>query len=256
MGRNAVRCLQGSDGIIGPEHERRNIHQINFLFLHDAYLAHQKNLTSAHKKCYGINLAMTEDKKITIPTLITLTRFILAPIFITLFTREKYLASVLILCLAGFTDLLDGFIARRFHMRSKLGSMLDPLADKFLMLVSFIFLSSQNRIPWNLTLLVIGRDIGIVLGAVILNLIHVKLYYRPTLLSKLNTASQILVLVFSFGLVFLTENPPSFLPDQVAQMLSKFQHLLVLTTILLTIVTALQYAYIAIKFYRFGERSQ
>ena len=123
---------------------------------------------------------MPRQRKITIPTLITLGRFFLVPVFAYFFIKEKYFLSLCILLIAGLSDLIDGFIARHFNMRSRLGSMLDPVADKFLMLVSFILLSTLQHISWKLTLLIIGRDLYVSFGALALMRKKISLYFKPT----------------------------------------------------------------------------
>lgn len=193
---------------------------------------------------------------ITLPTYLTLSRFFLVPVFIFLFVKEKYLASVAVLLLAGFTDVADGFIARRFHQRSRLGSMLDPLADKFLMLTSFIFLSLKGHLPWELTFLVIGRDFGILAGVGVLNLLHIKLYYRPTLFSKLTTLFQILVLIFSFGNVFLASKPNSSFFLSLINPLQNTQTVAIWVACALTLVSGVHYATLGYRFYRYGERQK
>ncbi|MBX7148435.1 CDP-alcohol phosphatidyltransferase family protein [bacterium] len=193
-------------------------------------------------------------EKITLPTYITLTRFLLVPVFIYLFLQEKYWPSVIVLGIASITDFLDGLIARKFNMRSKLGSMLDPLADKFLMLLSFIALSKLGRIPWELTILIVFRDFGIVFTIFIfLKFIKIKLYYKPTRLSKWATFSQIMVLVLSFLDVLFEKRPIILSPQHETYfMLSKM--LFTYGAIIFTVITYFQYIYMGYKFYRYGER--
>ncbi|MDO8519709.1 MAG: CDP-alcohol phosphatidyltransferase family protein [Deltaproteobacteria bacterium] len=182
--------------------------------------------------------------KITIASYITLSRFILVPVFIYFFWKKNYPIALATLGIAALTDLADGFIARRFNLRSRLGSLLDPAADKFLMIISFVFLSWQGRIPWNLTYVVLGKDFLVIAGVCVLNLMKIRLYYRPTILSKVTTASQISVLILSFAEVLL--NPLG--------ALSSIQNIAILWTGAITLATAGQYIFIGYKFYRFGER--
>lgn len=195
-----------------------------------------------------------KQPKITIPTYFTLLRFVLVPIFIHLFLEKRFLAATLVLSAAGLTDFLDGFIARRFHMRSRLGSFLDPMADKFLMVMSFLFLSIHGHLPWAVTWLVIGRDIGISMSVIALNLMRIKLYYRPTYFSKLTTTSQIIVLILAFLQVLLANRPMGFLPANSLAAVGKVQEVCIVIAVALTVFSAIQYAYIGYKFYRFGER--
>lgn len=194
------------------------------------------------------------EKKITPATAITLLRIVLVPFFPYFFVRESYLTAIVILALAGFTDFLDGWIARRFNMRSRLGSFLDPTADKLLMLVSFITLSRIDFIPWWLTWLVIGRDLGIVFGVITLNLMKIRLYYKPTRTSKMATFSQIGVLGFSLLLFFLQKEPDKLLMIS-RPLIVQINGLFVWIAAMCTLITYFQYGYLGWKFYRYGERS-
>ncbi|MBI2339480.1 MAG: CDP-alcohol phosphatidyltransferase family protein [Deltaproteobacteria bacterium] len=191
--------------------------------------------------------------KITLATWITISRFFLVPVFLWLFTVERYLLAVIAASIAGFTDFLDGFLARRLNMRSRLGSLLDPAADKFLMLLSLIVLTRLKMVPVWLTAVVIGRDLMITVGVIVLNLMKIRLYYKPTRFSKMTTFAQITVLVLSFLEVFIQKKIfewPYGSPSFVGQL----QYIFVYIAGVLTAITAGQYAYIGYKFYRFGER--
>lgn len=93
--------------------------------------------------------------------------------------------------LAGFTDCLDGFLARRYHWQSVLGSFLDPLADKLLIATCFISLAVLGIIPWWLAVLVFSRDLIISMGVVWYLFFQLKIEFKPTLLSKINTMLQL-----------------------------------------------------------------
>ena len=191
--------------------------------------------------------------KLLLPNYITLTRFFLVPVFITFFWKQRYETALIVLGITALTDLLDGFVARRFNLRSRLGSFLDPTADKFLMIISFVFLAWQKRIPWELTVIVLGKDFLVIAGVSVLNLMKIHLYYRPTILSKITTASQILVLIFSFIEVWVETNVAA-LPLPIPALIPPIQNGLILWTGFITLITAGQYTFIGYKFYRFGER--
>ncbi|HBF11956.1 MAG TPA: hypothetical protein DDW49_00980 [Deltaproteobacteria bacterium] len=193
------------------------------------------------------------QRKITIATLFTLSRFVLVIFFIFQFESGLYPEALLSLSLAGLTDFLDGFIARRFHQRSRLGSMLDPLADKFLMLAGYVLMSHLGKIPWTLTYLIVSRDFLILAGAGILLLMKVKLLFRPTRFSKLATFSQIMVLILAFA-DFLKEKNFYTLPLFMEKIWPPIQAGFFYTAFALTCITVFQYGYIAYKFYRYGER--
>ena len=128
----------------------------------------------------------------TVPNLITLGRILLVPVVVWAITAgEMGLAFVLFL-LAGISDAVDGFLAKRFAMTSELGRYLDPLADKVLVVSIYVALGVAEAIPRWLVILVVSRDIMII-GAIMLSwLIGRPVAVKPLLVSKLNTVAQIL----------------------------------------------------------------
>ncbi len=114
-----------------------------------------------------------------------------------------FVTTLWLFFIAGFSDGLDGFLARRFGWRSRLGGILDPLADKFLMVSTFITLTLIGLLPLWLAALVVGRDLVIVTGGVIYNWLFGAVQPQPTDISKLNTILQlVLVLVVVSGAGF------------------------------------------------------
>src|SRR5712672_4185983 len=101
--------------------------------------------------------------------------------------------------IAGLSDLVDGFLAKRFGMATELGAYLDPLADKAMIVSIYVALGIAEAIPRWLVILVVSRDIMIV-GAVILSwLVHKPIALQPLLVSKLNTVAQILLALVVLG---------------------------------------------------------
>jgi cardiolipin synthase len=94
--------------------------------------------------------------------------------------------------LAAFTDGLDGFLAKRFHWTSELGKHLDPLADKLLLVTVFVCLSRNGDVPWDVTGVVLTRDLVIVCGAIAYRMLFGPVHGNPTIASKFNTLVQIL----------------------------------------------------------------
>jgi cardiolipin synthase (CMP-forming) len=139
-----------------------------------------------------------------LPNIITCIRFILiGPILCALLKKYYPLAFYLFL-IAGISDGLDGFLARFFGWTTHLGALLDPLADKLLLMGSFIVLAYLKQIPLWLTLLIIGRDIWIMGGALIYRCWVGPLDYKPVWISKLNTFFQlILVTLLIIKLAFV-----------------------------------------------------
>ena len=130
-----------------------------------------------------------------IPNLICVLRILLiAPIVVTLLEHDYRLALLLIF-IAGFSDGLDGFLAKTFDWRTRLGGLLDPLADKLLMLALFLTLTYMGLAPVWLAALVIGRDIIIVTGAVAYNVLVGPVRPDPSMISKANTSCQLLYLL-------------------------------------------------------------
>ena len=135
----------------------------------------------------------------TIPNILTVLRIILAPIFVVTAALQHWEAAFFLFCIAAFTDMVDGSIARIFNQKSELGSFLDPMADKLLMVSTFITLSFAHLIPVWLTLIVFSRDLMIVIGLVIFKVKKIVLFYQPTILSKATTLGQILTLSFALA---------------------------------------------------------
>jgi cardiolipin synthase len=140
---------------------------------------------------------------LSIPNLITLGRILLVPVVIWAMTAGEMSVAFALFLLAGISDAVDGFLAKRFGMRTELGGYLDPLADKAMLVSIFIALAAVEAVPRWLVILVVSRDIMIV-GAVILAwLVHRPIPLKPLLVSKLNTVAQIaLVSVILAALAF------------------------------------------------------
>ncbi len=131
-----------------------------------------------------------------LPNAISLFRIILVPPILILITRDRYDVALLLFVLAGFSDGLDGYLANRFQWHSRFGALLDPVADKLLVGCTFILLALLEQIPIWLTTIVILRDVVIVGGATIYNFFVRPIEARPTRISKLNTALELLFLLF------------------------------------------------------------
>jgi cardiolipin synthase (CMP-forming) len=142
---------------------------------------------------------------VTVPNLLTILRMVLIPVFVSLLFYEKFAAALLVFVLAGVTDGLDGLFARRFNQKSQLGTILDPIADKLLLVTSFIVLSLPQiapqpmprhfPVPFWVTAAVISRDVFIVVGAAAINIVTGFRKFRPSWLGKINTTVQILAIV-------------------------------------------------------------
>lgn len=144
------------------------------------------------------------------------------PITYALWNQQYFLALVLFI-LGGLSDGLDGFIARRYQWETELGVVLDPMGDKLMMLSAYLLLGWHNLLPWWLVSLVIIRDLIIVIGSLLYRKFIAQEKLKPLLISKVNTASQIaLVVVIMFSQL---TNVSLFISDAIL-------YLVVVTTLL------------------------
>ncbi len=130
-----------------------------------------------------------------LPNSITVFRFLLVPPVVLLLLNRQYVGALLVFALAGFSDALDGYLAKRYHWTSRLGALLDPLADKLMLVSGFVALAWLGLIPPWLVGLVILRDVVIVTGAIVYHMRIEKLEAAPSMVSKLNTLAQILLVL-------------------------------------------------------------
>ena len=136
---------------------------------------------------------------LTIPNLLTFLRMALIPVFASLLFYGYSGWGLFVFIVAGVSDGVDGFIARRFKQESELGTIIDPIADKLLMTVAFVILTLPNvlqpvrhlPVPFWVTAAVIGRDILIVTVAGAINIMTGFRGFRPSWLGKLSTIVQV-----------------------------------------------------------------
>ncbi len=127
-----------------------------------------------------------------VPNAITLLRLFASPVSAWLIVQRRFREALALGILAGLTDWFDGFAARRLKVRGNLGVILDPLADKFLLVTLFLALAAVGLIRFWLLALVIGRDLVIVIGALLLRLFRDVHQFRPSTLGKVSTFFQII----------------------------------------------------------------
>ncbi len=127
-----------------------------------------------------------------LPNLICVVRLLLVWPIVRALHAGADLTALVVFIAAAVSDGLDGYLAKRFDWTSELGKFLDPLADKLLLVAVFIECAWLGLVPWWLTAAVVGRDVMIGLGALIFWLWFGPLRGRPTALSKVNTAAQLL----------------------------------------------------------------
>ncbi len=138
-----------------------------------------------------------------LPNLITVLRILLIPVFVSLLIRGHDKYALVVLVAAGLSDALDGFIARTWDLKTKMGAYLDPIADKLLFVSSFVTLAVLKMIPVWVAAVIVGRDVLIgVTALVLMNFIDIHKYnIRPSVLGKTATVLQVLtILVVLSGL--------------------------------------------------------
>jgi cardiolipin synthase len=136
---------------------------------------------------------------LSIPNLITLARILLVPVVVWAIATGQIRLAFLLFVAAGISDGVDGFLAKRFGMKTELGAYLDPLADKVLIVSIYVTLGITGVIPLWIVILVVSRDIMIV-GAIILSwLVDRPVQIKPLMVSKANTAAQIVFACLVLG---------------------------------------------------------
>lgn len=131
-----------------------------------------------------------------LPNAISIARMLLVVPLVIAIERGGYAAALVLLLVAGFSDGLDGFLAKHFDWRTRLGGLLDPVADKLLLVSLFVALAHAGVVPAGLTAIVVGRDVLIVMGAVAYQVFIAPVMGEPAAISKLNTACQLAMAFF------------------------------------------------------------
>src|SRR5215210_1938350 len=145
--------------------------------------------------------------QLSIPNLITLARILLVPVLVWAIASGEMLAAFILFVIAGISDAVDGFLAKRFGMASEIGAYLDPLADKALIVSIYVALGITGAIPRWLVILVVSRDIMIVTAVMLSWFVGKPVQVKPLLVSKLNTVAQILFACLVLAALGLGFNP-------------------------------------------------
>ncbi len=133
---------------------------------------------------------------LNLPNLISLGRLLLVPLAIWLILGGHYAAAFWVFVAAGVSDALDGFIAKRFNRRTRLGALLDPIADKTLLVSVYVTLGLAHQLWTSVVILVVFRDVMIVGGFLLIQAIAPPKQYDPLYISKINTGLQIALVAF------------------------------------------------------------
>jgi cardiolipin synthase (CMP-forming) len=123
----------------------------------------------------------------------------MTPLVISMIIAQRFLPAFMIFLLAGISDATDGFIAKRFNLRSELGAYLDPLADKALLISIYVSLAIYAGLPAWLAIAVVSRDVMILVAVMVSWLMDKPVKIRPVWESKINTAAQIALAGFALG---------------------------------------------------------
>jgi len=180
-----------------------------------------------------------KNSLLNLPNILSLLRIFLIPVFLVLMIQGKVMEASAIFFFAGFTDVLDGFAARLFHQKTKIGALLDPAGDKLLMTSAFIVLTipslnSPHIIPLWLTIVVISRDLFIVLSAFALYKLRGQKTFLPSLWGKSSTVCQFMVLIL---VLFFNSFQISF----------PYLRLFYFLTLALTLLSGVHYFYIGFR---------
>ena len=168
------------------------------------------------------------------PNLLTLLRICMAPFLVAAVLEREFQTGFILFIAAGLTDALDGVLARVLNQNTVLGQYLDPVADKLLLSTLFIVLMHEGLMPVRLTVLVFGRDLGILLVAAILYAAAGRREFKPSIFGKANTLAQ--VTAVAVVLLYQLTRPP---------WVVALRSIALWTTMVLTVVSGLHYAWIA-----------
>lgn len=170
---------------------------------------------------------------LTLPNFLTLLRIVAIPVFLILLANGSHAAAFMLFLAAGVTDTVDGALARLTDSRSELGAVLDPMADKLLLLSSFVVLGYDGVIPVWLAVLVILRDVIVVLGyGAVFVVDHEWMEVAPSRLGKLSTFFQL----FTVGFALMSVARPALPLATVSEILRS-------VTGAVTAVSGIQYVY-------------
>jgi cardiolipin synthase len=155
-----------------------------------------------------------ETSRLNIPNTVTVARIVLVPFVVWAITAGRYQLAFWLFVVAGISDAVDGFLAKRLGAQSELGAHLDPLADKALLMSIYVTLAIVQLLPLWVVIAVVSRDI-MIMGAVVVSWIVEKpLEIHPLIVSKLNTLAQILL-----ATLVLASNAFQFSPSPLVEVL-------------------------------------
>jgi cardiolipin synthase len=170
---------------------------------------------------------------LNLPNFLTLIRILTIPFFLVYLAYHRYGEALLVFIVGGVTDFLDGLAARLMNQKTALGAYLDPVADKLLVLTSYVMLALIGGIPMWVAVIVISRDVFLILGyAIVYFLVEDRLEVRPSFIGKSSTMLQLITLGAALGLL----HEPRLIPPLL-------MGTLIAVTAVATVVSGVQYLY-------------
>ncbi len=163
-----------------------------------------------------------------IPNIITGVRFLLVPLLVWLLMERHFTLALATFGIMGMSDGLDGFLAKRYGWKTRLGEFMDPLADKTMLISAYISLGFGGLVPFWLVFTVILRDVVILTGAGVYHLLTRRLQMAPSLISKLNTLAQIILVL---AVIF----------DQLIELPDILVSILIILTLFTTVASGIVY---------------
>ncbi len=144
---------------------------------------------------------------ITIPNILSILRLFFVILFLFTFGYEKFKTAIILLSISILTDFFDGLLARALKQKTKLGSFLDPLADKFLIITATIILMAKNFLPWWFFCIIITREIMVSAGWIIIYQHNTSLYTKPRFLGKVSISLEMITIIMAIFNTYLKLNP-------------------------------------------------
>ncbi|KAJ5660831.1 cardiolipin synthase (CMP-forming) [Penicillium longicatenatum] len=203
-----------------------------------------KPTTAAKRLLSKLPMGKSHENIYTVPNILTFTRLVAAPVVGYLLVHDYHAAALSLFAYAGITDLVDGWIARKYHLQTVVGTIIDPMADKLLMTIGVACLAVNGSLPIWLAVIILGRDIGLAISAIYYRWISLPApktmarYWdfslpsaevKPTEISKINTALQLVLVGTAIGLPVV---PEAFISAwHLQEAMTGFQYLVAGTTI-------------------------
>ncbi|MDR0632021.1 MAG: CDP-alcohol phosphatidyltransferase family protein [Holosporaceae bacterium] len=150
------------------------------------------------------------------PNILSISRIVISFFIIEAVLENNLVCAMVLFVFASISDFLDGYLAREFHLQSDLGAILDPLADKTLMTISYALFVYVKFIPLYTAIIVIGRDLMILSAVIVCRISKVNLKIQPLTSSKINTTIQLLFIILVLACRVLSINVPCLVESSAA----------------------------------------